>query len=187
MKYSGSRLRFHHSAQCQRDGAGAIRSYLRAIWLARLVGRHAGHRAASRIESWNDPTSIDLHAQFLQDLGVSNGNTEQRLGSTRGRATPLLPLLQRPGGHTKEVRKGLLRQAHPCASLGCFRQRDTRGARGLAAFHLLDGFKQILLELFDLRGHLRLLVSTLPGRPWGDCRTWLFCRRSRAKWFQCSR
>ena len=89
---------------------------------------------------------IDSNTQFLQDFGVSNGNTEQRLGGTPGRATTLLPLLERSGGHAQELRKRLLRQARLCASLSCFGQLDTRGARSLATSHLLDGLKQILLE-----------------------------------------
>lgn len=45
---------------------------------------------------------INSKAQFLQDLGVSNGNTEQRPGGTCGRATTLLPLRQEGRGEIVE-------------------------------------------------------------------------------------
>jgi hypothetical protein len=67
---------------------------LAGYFLGYAVGL-AGWRASVFRASQFTVTPSDT--QFLQNLRVSDGNAEQRLGRTRGRSATLLPILKRSG------------------------------------------------------------------------------------------
>ena len=118
--------------------------------------------------------------QCAQELGMLDGNLQQRACGTCRFSAPLFPVLKRSRRNTQQLRELLLRQADTGPRFGRCRQLDLRDAHSSAAPHLLNRSQQIILKFLNFRSHLQPPSSIARGTTRASCRTSPSHRRSTA-------